>query len=46
LDGEERKNFPIRKELTSRTLARRIAQLKRVCKIKEKFQLKLRRRKI
>jgi hypothetical protein len=37
LDGEEKMNFPISEELTSRILARRVAQLRRVCKIKDKF---------
>jgi hypothetical protein len=46
LNGEEKRNFPLPKELPSRTLTRRVAQLKRVYKIRNKFQLKERRRKI
>jgi hypothetical protein len=45
-NGEEKRNFPLPKELPSRTLTRRITQLKRVYKIRNKFQLKERRRKI
>jgi hypothetical protein len=36
-DGEEKTNLPLPKELPSGTLTRRIAWLKRVCKIKDKF---------
>jgi hypothetical protein len=46
LDDEEKMNFPILEELTSRTLARRVAWLWRVCKIKDKFQQKLKKIKI
>jgi hypothetical protein len=37
LDGEEETNLPMPKELVSGTLARRIAWLKGVYKIKDKF---------
>jgi hypothetical protein len=46
LDGEEKMNLLMPKELTSRTLARRVAQLRIVYKIKDTFKIKLRRRKI
>jgi hypothetical protein len=45
-DGEEKTNLPLLEELPLGTLTRRVAWLKRVCKIKDKFQLKLRKRKI
>jgi hypothetical protein len=43
LDGEEKTNFP---KLALGTLARRVARLRRVCKIKNIFKIKLRKRKI
>ncbi len=46
LDGEEKTNFPMPKELTSRTSARRVAWLRKVCKIQYIFFIKLRKRKI
>jgi len=46
LDGEEKTNLPIPQELRLGTLAKRITQLKKVCKIKDKFLIMLRRRKI
>jgi len=46
LNGEEKINFLMPKELTLGTLAKRVAHLKRVCKIKDKFLIKFRRRKI
>jgi hypothetical protein len=45
-DGEENMNLPMLEELASKTLVRKVAQLKRVCKIKDNFQLKLKRKKI
>jgi hypothetical protein len=45
-NGEEKKNLPMLEEFTSGTLARRVAQSRKVYNIKDKFQLKLRRRKI
>ncbi len=45
LDGEEKTNFPMPKELTSRTSARRVARLRKVCKIQYIFLIKLRKRK-
>jgi hypothetical protein len=46
IDGEEKTKLLMFKELTSGTLARRVAQLGRVCNIKNRFQLKLKIRKI
>jgi hypothetical protein len=37
LNGEEKMNFPMLEELTSGTLGRRVAWLKRDCKIKNRF---------
>jgi hypothetical protein len=45
-DGEEKTNLPMPKELASGTLAKRITRLKRVRKIKDKFFIMLRNRKI
>jgi hypothetical protein len=44
-NGEEKMNLPMPKELTLGTVAKRVAQLKRVHKIKNKFLIMLRRRK-
>jgi hypothetical protein len=44
-NGEEKMNLLMLKELTSRTLTRRVARLRKVYKIKDKFQIKLRRKK-
>jgi hypothetical protein len=43
-NGEEKTNLPMHEELASRTLARRITWLRRVCNIKDIFQLKLKRK--
>jgi hypothetical protein len=45
-DGGEKTNLPMPEELALGTLARRVTRLNKVCKIKDKFQLKLIRRKI
>jgi hypothetical protein len=37
LDGEENMNFPLHEELPWKALARRVARLKRICKIKNRF---------
>jgi hypothetical protein len=39
-DGEEKMNFLVPKEFTSRTLARRVAWLRKVYKIKNIFKIK------
>jgi hypothetical protein len=46
LDGDEKTNLPLLKEFPSRTITKKVAGLKRGYKIKEKFQLKEKRRKI
>jgi hypothetical protein len=45
-DGEEKMNLPMLEELALRTQTRRVARLRRVCNIKDRFKLKLKRRKI
>jgi hypothetical protein len=46
MDGGEKTNMPMPKEFALGTLARIITRLNKVYKIKDKFQLKLIRRKI
>jgi hypothetical protein len=46
LNGEEKTNFPLPKELSSNTLTKIVAQLRKIYKKKLKIQLKLKRRKI
>jgi hypothetical protein len=46
LNGEEKTNLSMPEELALGTLARKVSQLRRVCKIKDKFHIKLKRRKI
>jgi hypothetical protein len=45
-NGEENMNLPLLEELPSRTLIRIVAWLRKHYKIKNRFQLKLKRRKI
>jgi hypothetical protein len=45
-NGEEKKNIPMPKEVTLGFLTKKVAQLRKVCKIKNRFQIKLRRKKI
>jgi len=45
-DGEKKTNLPMLEEFASGTLTRKVAWVRKVCKIKEKFQLKLKKRKI
>jgi hypothetical protein len=37
LDGEEKTNLPLAEEFPSGTVTKRVAWLRRVCKIKDKF---------
>jgi hypothetical protein len=46
LNGEEKTNLPMHEELALGTIARKVSQLRRVCKIRDNFHIKLKRRKI
>jgi hypothetical protein len=45
-NGEEKMNLPLPEKLPLGTLIRKVAWLMRVCKIKDKLQLKEKRRKM
>jgi len=44
-NGEEKMNLPMHEEFTSRTLVRRIAQLRRVYNIKKHISIKIEKKK-
>jgi hypothetical protein len=44
-NGEEKTNLPMPEEFTSRTLVRRIAQLRKVCNIEKQISTKIEKKK-